>query len=97
MADRIVLTDEESYSEDPEAIRAEVRRGVETSGGDGHMDEIADRREAIKKAFIIARPGDTVAITGMGHEKFRIMGDQKLPWNDTDVARELLMEKLKKS
>ena len=97
MADRIVLTDEESYTEDPETIRADVRRGVETSGGDGHMDEIADRREAIKKAFVIARPGDTVVITGMGHEKFRIMGDQKLPWNDTEVARELLKEKLKKT
>lgn len=96
MADRVVLTDDESYSEDPAVIRAEVRKGVEASGGDGHLDEVADRREAIKKAFVIARPGDTVAITGMGHEKFRIMGNQKLPWNDTEVARELLKEKLKK-
>ena len=89
-ADRIFVTDEESYTEDPATIRAAVMKGIRAGLGDIKTDEIPDRREAIAKAISIARAGDTILITGMGHEKFRIMNGKKLPWNDTDVARELL-------
>lgn len=88
--DRIILTDEESYNEDPEQIRAQVRNGIEAAKGDGKLTEIADRREAIEKALSIAKKGDTVLITGMGHEQFRIINGEKQPWNDGDVVREIL-------
>lgn len=90
LADRIILTDEESYNEDPATIRAEVLDGIKNARGGPKTDEIADRREAIKKALSIAKKGDTVLITGMGHEKFRIEKGEKIPWNDADVVRELL-------
>lgn len=90
LADRIFLTDEESYNEDPEAIRAEVMEGIETAKGGPKTTEIADRRDAIKKALSIAKKGDTVLITGMGHERFRVENGKKIPWNDADVVRELL-------
>lgn len=90
LADRIILTDEESYNEDPATIRAEVLDGIKNAKGGPKTDEIADRREAIKKALSIAKKGDTVLITGMGHEKFRIEKGEKIPWNDADVVRELL-------
>jgi UDP-N-acetylmuramoyl-L-alanyl-D-glutamate--2,6-diaminopimelate ligase len=93
MADRIILTDEEPYSENPDVIRDDVRRGIESAGGDPKTDEIADRREAIKKALSIARKGDTVVVTGMGHEQFRIVGDKRIPWNDGAVAREIITAK----
>lgn len=93
MADRIILTDEEPYSENPDVIRDDVRRGIESAGGDPKTDEIADRREAIKKALSIARKGDTVVVTGMGHEQFRIVGDKRIPWNDGTVAREIITAK----
>jgi UDP-N-acetylmuramoyl-L-alanyl-D-glutamate--2,6-diaminopimelate ligase len=90
LADRIILTDEESYNEDPQAIRDQVRDGIETAGADGKLTEIADRREAIEKALAIATKDDTVLITGMGHEQYRIVNGEKLPWNDASVVRELL-------
>lgn len=90
LADRIILTDEESYNEDPAAIRAEVMAGIEDAKGAPKTDEIADRRDAIKKALDVAKKGDTVLITGMGHEKFRIENGKKIPWNDSDVVREIL-------
>lgn len=90
LADRIVLTDEESYNENPDEIREQVMRGIKSGGGSGKTTEIADRREAIRKALDIAKKGDTVLITGMGHEKFRIVDGERLPWNDADVVRELL-------
>lgn len=95
LADRIILTDEESYNEDPQAIRDQVRDGIETAGATAKLTEIADRREAIEKALSIAKTGDTILITGMGHEQFRIVNGEKLPWNDAAVVRELL-EKDKK-
>jgi UDP-N-acetylmuramoyl-L-alanyl-D-glutamate--2,6-diaminopimelate ligase len=92
-ADRVILTDDESYNEDPQAIRNQVREGIERAGGKVRMNEIGDRREAIAKALSIAMKGDTVLITGMGHEQFRIVNGERLPWNDGDVVREILGEK----
>lgn len=89
LADRIILTDEESYNENPDTIRAEVFAGIEVAKGSPKTDEIADRREAIKKALSIAKKGDVVVITGMGHEQFRIVNGERIPWNDAAVVREL--------
>lgn len=88
-ADRIILTDEESYNEDPGIIRQMVMEGIVAAGGEAKTEEIADRRAAIEKALKIARRDDTILITGMGHEKFRIVQGERLPWNDADVVREL--------
>lgn len=92
-ADRILLTDEESYNEDPEAIRQQIYEGIEKGKGTVKTTEVADRREAIKKALRLAKKGDTVLITGMGHEVYRIVEGKRIPWNDSQVVRELLAEK----
>lgn len=93
LADRIILTDEESYNENPDAIREQVNAGIEGAGGSAKTTEIADRRDAIAKALSIAKKGDTVLITGMGHEQFRIINGQRLPWNDGEVVREIVGER----
>jgi UDP-N-acetylmuramoyl-L-alanyl-D-glutamate--2,6-diaminopimelate ligase len=90
LADRIILTDEESYSEDPQAIRDMIREGIMDGSGDGKTTEIPDRREAIEKALSIAKKGDTILITGMGHEQYRIINGERQPWNDAEVVRELV-------
>lgn len=89
-ADRIILTDEESYNEDPKAIRDQVMEGIDRAGAAAKVTEISDRREAIEKALSIAKKGDTILITGMGHEQYRIVNGEKLPWNDAHVVREIL-------
>lgn len=91
LADRIFLTDEESYDEDPDEIRRMIYEGIEASkGGVMKTTEIADRREAIEKALSVATKGDMVLITGMGHEVYRIVDGKRIPWNDADVVREIL-------
>ncbi len=92
-ADRIILTDEESYNEDPQAIRDQIFEGIERAGGAAKTTEIADRREAIKKALSIATKGDTMLITGMGHELYRIVNGKRIPWNDAEAVKEILGEK----
>lgn len=90
-ADRIFLTDEESYNEDPEEIRRMLMEGIERGHGDAKTTEIADRRAAIERALSIAVKGDIVLITGMGHEQYRIINGERLPWNDTEVVREIVV------
>lgn len=92
LADRIILTDEESYNEDPQAIRDQVYQGIEATHGAAKTTEIADRREAIEKALSIATKGDAILITGMGHEQYRIVNGERLPWNDGDVVRQILIK-----
>ena len=91
LADRILLTDEESYNEDPAKIREMIYDGIEKiKGGEMKTTEVPDRRDAIEKALAVATKGDTVLITGMGHEVYRIVKGERLPWNDADVVREIL-------
>ena len=92
LADRIFVTDEESYNEDPGVIRQALMQGITKEGAQAKTEEIADRRAAIAAALKVARPGDTVLVTGMGHEQFRIINGQRQPWNDGQVVRELLRQ-----
>ena len=90
LADRIFLTDEESYNEDPQVIRDMIFEGIEKAHGAIKTTEVPDRYEAIKKALSVAKKGDTVLITGMGHEVFRIVAGKRIPWNDAEAVRDIL-------
>ena len=91
LADRIFLTDEESYNEDPTQIRQMIYEGIEqVKGGSMKTTEVPDRRDAIEKALQVAKKGDMVLVTGMGHEVYRIVNGARIPWNDSQVVRELL-------
>ncbi|MDP2647943.1 MAG: UDP-N-acetylmuramoyl-L-alanyl-D-glutamate--2,6-diaminopimelate ligase [Candidatus Yanofskybacteria bacterium] len=90
--DKIILTDEDPYEEDPRKIVDEVATGV-TADGRSKMEIVLDRREAIKKAIADSHQGDTVIITGKGSETtLAISGGRKIPWSDKDVTRELLLK-----
>lgn len=93
LADKIFLTDDETYNEDPETIRQAVYAGIKKKGGENRTDIIPDRREAIEAAFAQAEPGDIVLLTGIGHEDHRNMAGKQIPWNEAEIAREIL-EKL---
>lgn len=89
-ADVIYLTDDEPYTEDPAKIRKEVLEGIESSGGTEKVKEYDDRRNAIKDAIKDAKAGDVVLVTGMGHEKFRIVGHEHTPWDEREIVRNIL-------
>lgn len=98
LADRIIVTDEENYTEDAKQIREEVIAGFSKKNGKlpANIQEIPDRKEAIRKALQIAGKGDTILITGLGHEVYRIIDGEKTPWNDTEIVREISKEIFKK-
>ncbi|MDD3006426.1 MAG: UDP-N-acetylmuramoyl-L-alanyl-D-glutamate--2,6-diaminopimelate ligase [Candidatus Pacebacteria bacterium] len=89
-ADIVIVTNEDPYSEEVEDIIDQMMSGIRNKKLDENLFRITDRKEAMRKAFELARPGDLVIITGKGCEQFMIFGDKKIPWDDREVARELL-------
>jgi UDP-N-acetylmuramoyl-L-alanyl-D-glutamate--2,6-diaminopimelate ligase len=93
LSDVIVITSDNPRSEDPVRIIEEIQRGITP---DTRRDEaqrqfaIVDRRDAIVKAVEMARPGDVVLVAGKGHEKYQVIGERTLPFDDVAVAREAL-------
>ena len=86
-ADVVVVTSDNPRSEDPDAIIAAV---VDGATGGAHVLVEPDRRAAIALAFARASAGDVVVIAGKGHEKGQVVGETVLPFDDKDVAVELL-------
>lgn len=89
-ADAIYLTDDETYSEDPESIRQAVYEGIKAAKGTSKTQIIPDREQAIKAAFKSAKKSDVVVLAGIGNENYRNMGGQKLPWDERKIAKKLL-------
>ena len=93
LSDVIVVTSDNPRTEDPARIIDEVCRGLSAGmrRDSGHrLLTIVDRAEAISRAIELARPGDLVLIAGKGHEKYQVIGERVLPFDDVVVAREAL-------
>lgn len=86
MADVIVLTDENPRSEDPAAIRAAIREGIQRVRPDlTDVEEVEPRWDAVGRGLEIARPGDTVIVTGKGHEPTQEIAGVFHRYNDRDA------------
>jgi UDP-N-acetylmuramoyl-L-alanyl-D-glutamate--2,6-diaminopimelate ligase len=85
LADAAIVTSDNPRSEDPRAIVEEI-----VAGAAGRLEVEPDRRRAIELALDQAQPGDVVVIAGKGHEQGQEFADRKLPFDDREVARELL-------
>lgn len=95
LADFVIVTNEDPYDDDPEKIIMQVALGAESEGKKINYDlfRVADRRDAIKKAFNLATNGDIVLITGKGSEQaICVANGDKIPWDDRSIARGLLSE-----
>jgi len=87
LADLCVVTSDNPRDESPEAIIEEILQGVR------RRDRVLvepDRRKAIALAVNHAQPGDMVVIAGKGHETVQIVRDRRIPFDDRQVAREIL-------
>ncbi len=84
-ADVVIATSDNPRSEDPQAILDDILGGI-----DGPVTAIVDRREAIAHALSEARAGDVVVIAGKGHEQGQTIAGVTHPFDDAQVARELL-------
>jgi UDP-N-acetylmuramoyl-L-alanyl-D-glutamate--2,6-diaminopimelate ligase len=83
LADVALVTSDNPRSEDPAAIAADVVGALD-------LDVELDRRRAIELALDQAREGDVVLIAGKGHEQGQEIAGTKLPFDDREVARDVL-------
>jgi UDP-N-acetylmuramoyl-L-alanyl-D-glutamate--2,6-diaminopimelate ligase len=90
IADYIVLTNEDPYGEDPKRIIDELASGVKNKIENKNFWKIMERREAIKKALLSAKPGDYIIVTGKGAEETMAVRKERIPWNDKKVILEEL-------
>jgi len=81
LSDITVVTSDNPRKEEPGAIIDDVMAGIK-EGTTVHRE--ADRREAIKKALGMARPGDVVLVAGKGHEDYQVVGEQKHHFDDRE-------------
>lgn len=89
LADKVYLTDDETYTENAEAIRQAVYGGVKKNNR-SKVTMYADRTKAIESALKNAKKGDVVIISGIGHQTTRNMGGKKIAWSDIDVTKKVL-------
>ncbi len=90
LADQVVVTDDNPRGEDPEAIVAAILEGT---GRGSAVEVIRDRAAAIRRAIGAAAADDVVLIAGKGHEAVQIVGSERRPFCDQDVARRALAER----
>lgn len=83
-SDMAVLTSDNPRLEEPGAIIEQMKSGLEPSA---RYLAITDRREAIKAAVALARPGDIILVAGKGHETYQDVGGVKHHFDDREEVR----------
>jgi UDP-N-acetylmuramoyl-L-alanyl-D-glutamate--2,6-diaminopimelate ligase len=89
-SDLVIATSDNPRSEDPNEILMEIEPGLKASGVRYEIEP--DRAAAIRAAFEGAAPGDVVLIAGKGHEREQIVATGTVPFDDAQIALEILRE-----
>jgi UDP-N-acetylmuramoyl-L-alanyl-D-glutamate--2,6-diaminopimelate ligase len=93
LAELTVITSDNPRSEEPISIIQEIEEGAK--GGNYSFVSYPDRQEAIQYAISKAEPGDIVIIAGKGHETYQELKDKTVPFDDREVSKNFLKERVK--
>jgi len=91
LSDFVIITSDNPRSEKPEDIIKEIEAGALRSN---YLVE-PDRKEAIKKAVLMAGDDDIVLIAGKGHETYQEIGGKRYTFNDREVLEEAIKQLIK--
>ncbi|MCD6410755.1 UDP-N-acetylmuramoyl-L-alanyl-D-glutamate--2,6-diaminopimelate ligase [bacterium] len=84
--DKIILTNEDPYDEDPKDIIEDITKGIKKKD---RVVKILERKKAILEAIKEAKLNDIVIITGKGSEPWMcVKGNKKIPWDDREIVKE---------
>jgi UDP-N-acetylmuramoyl-L-alanyl-D-glutamate--2,6-diaminopimelate ligase len=87
LSDKVILTSDNPRSENPDAIIKDMQAGVPPQFYRKSL-AISDRREAIRTAVALAKPGDIILLAGKGHEKYQEINGVKYPFDDKEILNE---------
>lgn len=82
-SDLLILTSDNPRLEDPEAILADMRAGLDASQLERTVT-VTDRRMAIARAVAEAAPGDIILLAGKGHETTQTIGTEEFHFDDRE-------------
>lgn len=88
LSDFVVITSDNPRSERPEDIIKEIETGAARRN---YLVE-PDRREAIKRAVLLAGDGDVVLVAGKGHESYQVVGGSCFHFSDREVLEEAIRQ-----
>lgn len=87
MSDNVIITSDNPRFEEPQDIINDMLAGLEDDDKPRTLS-IVDRREAIRTAALIAKPGDVILIAGKGHEDYQDVRGVKHHFDDKEVVSE---------
>lgn len=87
MSNKVIITSDNPRFEEPQDIINDMLAGV-PEVDKTRVLSIADRREAIRTATLIANPGDVILIAGKGHEDYQEIKGVKHHFDDKEVVSE---------
>jgi UDP-N-acetylmuramyl-tripeptide synthetase len=93
-SDKVMITSDNPRFEKPGDIIKEILSGVK--GRYSNYEVIPDRRSAIEEALKFASAGDVVLIAGKGHEKYQIIKDKYIPFDDCEASKVILKKILRR-
>ncbi|GEM64994.1 UDP-N-acetylmuramoyl-L-alanyl-D-glutamate--2,6-diaminopimelate ligase [Sphingobacterium faecium NBRC 15299] len=82
--DRLIITSDNPRTEDPLTIIKEMEAGVAVEQRSKVLS-IADRKEAIRVAYQLAKPGDIIVVAGKGHEKYQEVNGIRHHFDDKEI------------
>ncbi len=91
MSDRCFVTSDNPRTEEPQAIIQGILEGMPQSGA---IVSDVDRASAIRKAILTADEKDVIVVAGKGHEDYQILGKTKIHFDDREICRQVLAERL---
>ena len=89
MSDFVFITSDNPRDEKPELIAEDVENGAKSINKNNYK-VIIDRKQAIEEAIKMAKKDDIVLIAGKGHETYQIIGENKIHFDDREVASDIL-------
>lgn len=91
LSNKVIFTSDNPRNEDPEAIIADIEKGVEPQNFKKTMT-ITDRKQAIKTACQLAENNDIILIAGKGHETYQEIKGERFDFDDFKIVNEFLKQ-----
>ncbi|MDG6881103.1 UDP-N-acetylmuramoyl-L-alanyl-D-glutamate--2,6-diaminopimelate ligase [Phocoenobacter uteri] len=86
-ADKVIVTDDNPRTEDPETITDDILKGFIKPK---KVTVMHIRQYAIREAMAKADPKDVVLIAGKGHEDYQIIGTKKYHFSDQEEVKKYI-------
>jgi UDP-N-acetylmuramoyl-L-alanyl-D-glutamate--2,6-diaminopimelate ligase len=88
LSSKVIFTSDNPRYEDPDQIIEDINAGVKPIDFKKTI-RIPQRREAIKLACQMSKPGDIILIAGKGHENYQEIRGERYPFDDYEIAKEI--------